>query len=71
MKDDRKEELKSFLKVLPPVDFCCVYGSSLHPNNRDKVRKHILVVLDLLSMFTGLVCCNLTISVSTILFRHL
>ncbi|KAG6642392.1 hypothetical protein I3843_09G134300 [Carya illinoinensis] len=30
-----KAELESFLKVLPPVEFCCVYGSALHPNNRD------------------------------------
>lgn len=29
--------LGSLLKILPPVDFCCVYGSSLHPNNHDKV----------------------------------
>ncbi|KAI3513012.1 hypothetical protein L1887_20336 [Cichorium endivia] len=28
--------LGSLLKILPPVDFCCVYGSSLHPNNKDK-----------------------------------
>ncbi|KAL4559629.1 hypothetical protein LXL04_031772 [Taraxacum kok-saghyz] len=28
--------LGSLLKTLPPVDFCCVYGSSLHPNNHDK-----------------------------------
>ncbi|PWA39305.1 Mitochondrial matrix Mmp37 [Artemisia annua] len=28
--------LGSLLKILPPVDFCCVYGSSLHPNNNDK-----------------------------------
>uniref|UniRef100_A0A2K1XXK6 Uncharacterized protein n=1 Tax=Populus trichocarpa TaxID=3694 RepID=A0A2K1XXK6_POPTR len=33
---DKIAELKSFLKVLPPVGFCCVYGSSLHPNNNDK-----------------------------------
>lgn len=31
-----KAELESFLNVLPPVDFCCVYGSALHPNNHDK-----------------------------------
>ncbi|KAJ7004421.1 hypothetical protein NC653_009328 [Populus alba x Populus x berolinensis] len=28
--------MKSFLKVLPPVDFCCIYGSSLLPHNNDK-----------------------------------
>ena len=33
----RDDELASFLTVLPPVDFCCVYGSTLHPNNQDKV----------------------------------
>ncbi|KAJ4831197.1 hypothetical protein Tsubulata_007573 [Turnera subulata] len=35
--DEKKSELKSFLHVLPPVEFCCVYGSSLHPNNQDKI----------------------------------
>lgn len=29
--------LIDFLKVLPPVEFCCIYGSTLHPNNHDKV----------------------------------
>ena len=29
--------VRSFLQVLPPVEFACVYGSSLHPSNRDKV----------------------------------
>lgn len=37
MEDENKAEFKSFLKVLPPVEFACVYGSSLHPNNQDKV----------------------------------
>ncbi|KAJ6712834.1 hypothetical protein OIU79_008935 [Salix purpurea] len=36
MEIDKIDELKSFLNVLPPVGFCCVYGSSLHPNNSDK-----------------------------------
>ncbi|KAJ4702710.1 Phosphatidate cytidylyltransferase, mitochondrial [Melia azedarach] len=36
MEAEKKAELESFLKVVPPVEFCCVYGSSLHPNNRDK-----------------------------------
>lgn len=31
-----KAAFQSFLEVLPPVDFACVYGSSLHPNNHDK-----------------------------------
>ncbi|KAB1221514.1 hypothetical protein CJ030_MR2G027153 [Morella rubra] len=31
-----KADFQSFLKVLPPVEFCCVYGSALHPNNVDK-----------------------------------
>ncbi|KAB1221501.1 hypothetical protein CJ030_MR2G027140 [Morella rubra] len=31
-----KADFQSFLKVLPPVEFCCVYGSALHPNNLDK-----------------------------------
>lgn len=37
VEDEKKAEFKSFLKVLPPVEFACVYGSSLHPNNQDKV----------------------------------
>ena len=37
MENERKAVLKSFLKALPSVDFCCVYGSALHPNNHDKV----------------------------------
>jgi hypothetical protein len=37
MENGDKAELEGFLKVLPPVDFCCVYGSALHPNNREKV----------------------------------
>lgn len=32
----KRDELAGFLKVLPPVEFSCVYGSTLHPNNRDK-----------------------------------
>ncbi|BFG28500.1 hypothetical protein CerSpe_147740 [Prunus speciosa] len=33
MENHDKAQLQSFLKTLPPVEFCCVYGSSLHPNN--------------------------------------
>ncbi|KAM7263427.1 hypothetical protein ACFE04_001110 [Oxalis oulophora] len=33
-----KAELQSFLSILPPVDFCCLYGSTLHPNNHDKSK---------------------------------
>uniref|UniRef100_A0A2P2KJG2 Phosphatidate cytidylyltransferase, mitochondrial n=1 Tax=Rhizophora mucronata TaxID=61149 RepID=A0A2P2KJG2_RHIMU len=36
MENQKKTELDNFLKVLPPVEFCCVYGSALHPNNHDK-----------------------------------
>ncbi|GMP71176.1 hypothetical protein CsSME_00029695 [Camellia sinensis var. sinensis] len=36
METEKKAELVSLLKVLPPVEFCCVYGSALHPNNSDK-----------------------------------
>lgn len=43
MEAEKKAELESFLKVVPPVEFCCVYGSSLHPNNRDKVPFALLV----------------------------
>ncbi|CAI9090680.1 OLC1v1025499C1 [Oldenlandia corymbosa var. corymbosa] len=31
-----KAEVESLLDLLPPVDFCCAYGSTLHPNNLDK-----------------------------------
>ncbi|XP_008225922.1 PREDICTED: phosphatidate cytidylyltransferase, mitochondrial-like [Prunus mume] len=33
MENHDKAQLQSFLKTLPPVEFCCVYGSSLHSNN--------------------------------------
>ncbi|KAJ0776431.1 putative phosphatidate cytidylyltransferase [Helianthus annuus] len=33
---EARTNLGSLLKILPPVDFCCVYGSSIHPNNNDK-----------------------------------
>ncbi|KAI9122736.1 hypothetical protein K1719_006576 [Acacia pycnantha] len=36
MEDENKSEFRSFLKILPPVEFACVYGSSLHPNNQDQ-----------------------------------
>ncbi|RDX80457.1 Phosphatidate cytidylyltransferase, mitochondrial, partial [Mucuna pruriens] len=39
---------RSFLHVLPPVEFACVYGSSLHPSNHDKttMTDYILGVSD-------------------------
>ncbi|KAM7505693.1 hypothetical protein LguiB_004597 [Lonicera macranthoides] len=36
MKSGNITEHGNLLKVLPPVDFCCIYGSTLHPNNHDK-----------------------------------
>ncbi|XP_057499934.1 uncharacterized protein LOC130784079 isoform X2 [Actinidia eriantha] len=36
MESEEKAELASLLTVLPPVEFCCVYGSALHPNNSNK-----------------------------------
>ncbi|GMN56086.1 hypothetical protein TIFTF001_025202 [Ficus carica] len=33
-----KAEVKGLLQVLPPVDFCFLYGSALHPNNHDKSK---------------------------------
>lgn len=36
MEKEKKAELASLLKFLPPVEFCCVYGSALHPNNYNK-----------------------------------
>ncbi|XP_025885241.1 uncharacterized protein [Solanum lycopersicum] len=31
-----KAELGGLLEILPPVEFCCIYGSKLHPNNKDE-----------------------------------
>ncbi|CAN1171536.1 Phosphatidate cytidylyltransferase, mitochondrial [Linum perenne] len=36
MERSEKTKLSCFLKTLPPIEFCCVYGSTLHPNNSDK-----------------------------------
>ncbi|CAN1248645.1 Phosphatidate cytidylyltransferase, mitochondrial [Linum perenne] len=36
MERSEKTKLFCFLKTLPPIEFCCVYGSTLHPNNSDK-----------------------------------
>ncbi|KAK7399837.1 hypothetical protein VNO78_11030 [Psophocarpus tetragonolobus] len=38
----------TFLEILPPVEFACVYGSSLHPSNHDKttMTDYILGVSD-------------------------
>ncbi|KAI3969746.1 hypothetical protein MKX01_037948 [Papaver californicum] len=33
---EKKKELGGLLDILPPVEFCCSYGSSLLPNNNDK-----------------------------------
>ncbi|XP_057960607.1 uncharacterized protein LOC131152774 isoform X2 [Malania oleifera] len=48
MENGKGAEVASLLKVLPPVEFCCVYGSSLHPNNCDKSKMidYILGVKD-------------------------
>ncbi|CAH2065013.1 unnamed protein product [Thlaspi arvense] len=48
METTQRDELASFLNVLPTVDFCCVYGSTLHPNNQDKSKMvdYILGVSD-------------------------
>ncbi|KAL3523152.1 hypothetical protein ACH5RR_015986 [Cinchona calisaya] len=32
----RRADLEGLLEILPPAEFCCVYGSTLHPNNLDK-----------------------------------
>ncbi|XP_073124169.1 uncharacterized protein [Henckelia pumila] len=44
----KRLELTSLLEILPPVEFCCIYGSSLHPNNSDKTSMidYILGVAD-------------------------
>ncbi|XP_022146570.1 phosphatidate cytidylyltransferase, mitochondrial isoform X1 [Momordica charantia] len=36
--------LIDFLKVLPPVEFCCIYGSTLHPNNHYKSKMVDLIL---------------------------
>ncbi|KAJ7969405.1 phosphatidate cytidylyltransferase, mitochondrial [Quillaja saponaria] len=48
MENEKRYEFETFLNVLPPVEFGCVYGSSLHPNNRDKstMTDYILGVAD-------------------------
>ncbi|KAK7319229.1 hypothetical protein RJT34_03947 [Clitoria ternatea] len=45
---DSNAAFQSFLQVLPPVEFACVYGSSLHPTNHDKttMTDYILGVSD-------------------------
>ncbi|TQD98356.1 hypothetical protein C1H46_015957 [Malus baccata] len=38
MENHDEAQLQSFLKTLPPVEFCCVYGSSLHPSHPSTAR---------------------------------
>ncbi|ONK75045.1 uncharacterized protein A4U43_C03F12750 [Asparagus officinalis] len=46
--DPKSLELATPLQILPPVEFCCAYGSSLLSNNNDKTSMvdYILGVLD-------------------------
>ncbi|GMH01057.1 hypothetical protein Nepgr_002896 [Nepenthes gracilis] len=37
MDNQKKEELSGLLTILPSVEFCCIYGSSLHPSNHDEM----------------------------------
>lgn len=48
MDAEKRPEHESFLDTLPPVEFGCIYGSSLHPNNFDKTSMvdYILGVAD-------------------------
>ncbi|KAI3455782.1 hypothetical protein Pfo_012445 [Paulownia fortunei] len=48
MDGEKRPELASLLETLPPVEFGCIYGSSLHPNNFDKTSMidYILGVAD-------------------------
>ncbi|GFQ00843.1 phosphatidate cytidylyltransferase mitochondrial [Phtheirospermum japonicum] len=48
MDGEKRLELASLLQTLPPVEFGCIYGSSLHPNNSDKssMIDYILGVAD-------------------------
>ncbi|CAN4078498.1 unnamed protein product [Withania somnifera] len=43
-----KTELRGLLEILPPVEFCCIYGSKLHPNNKDEtsMTDYIIGVAD-------------------------
>ncbi|CAH2041010.1 unnamed protein product [Thlaspi arvense] len=58
MEKEQEDQLASLLSVLPPVEFCCVYGSSLHPNNADKssMVDYILGVSDPLKWHTEASC---------------
>ncbi|XP_016560275.2 phosphatidate cytidylyltransferase, mitochondrial isoform X2 [Capsicum annuum] len=48
MVGEDKAELRGLLEILPPVEFCCIYGSKLHPNNKDEtsMTDHIIGVAD-------------------------
>ncbi|KAF8390857.1 hypothetical protein HHK36_023156 [Tetracentron sinense] len=48
MENKKRAELAGLLNMLPPVEFCCAYGSALLPNNRDKTTMvdYILGVSD-------------------------
>ncbi|XP_008787872.1 phosphatidate cytidylyltransferase, mitochondrial isoform X2 [Phoenix dactylifera] len=48
MEERKTAELAGPLELFPPVDFCCVYGSALLPNNNDKTSMvdYILGVAD-------------------------
>ncbi|KAG9131292.1 hypothetical protein Leryth_006141 [Lithospermum erythrorhizon] len=48
MESDDKTAAGTLLEILPPVEFCCIYGSTLHPNNQDKTSMvdYILGVAD-------------------------
>ncbi|CAH9055436.1 unnamed protein product [Cuscuta epithymum] len=49
-----KTEFEGLLNILPPVEFCCVYGSILHPNKKDQnsMVDYILGVADPLQWHT-------------------
>ncbi|CAA0818738.1 Unknown protein [Striga hermonthica] len=48
MDDEKRPGLACLLETLPAVEFGCIYGSSLHPNNSDKTSMvdYILGVAD-------------------------
>ncbi|CAH9115974.1 unnamed protein product [Cuscuta europaea] len=54
MDDEDKTEFGGLLNILPPVEFCCVYGSILHPNKKDQnsMVDYILGVADPLQWHT-------------------
>ncbi|CAL5373962.1 unnamed protein product [Camellia sinensis] len=65
METEKKAELVSLLRVLPPVEFCCVYGSALHPSDSDKssMGDYILGVSNPLQWHTEVIAHEIGVGV--------